>query len=101
MTFGALVPYLIADFGWSVTTVSLGGMILSFMIMVVAPVQGLLIDRVGPRALILVSTPLFGLGLAALGLQTGVLWQFYLGWLLLPILGLGLWPGSWVRATGD
>jgi predicted MFS family arabinose efflux permease len=34
-----------------------------------------------------------------MGLQTGALWQFYFFWLVLPVLGLGLWPASWVRAS--
>jgi hypothetical protein len=47
MTFGTFVPYLIADFGWSVAEISVGGSILAIMIMVCAPLQGILIDRFG------------------------------------------------------
>lgn len=99
MTYGTFVPYLVSTFGWSVGVISNGGAILAIMVMIVAPLQGLLVDRFGARPLILMSIPLFGLGFAAMSLQTGAIWFFYLSWVALPLLGLGIWPGAWVRAS--
>lgn len=101
LIYGTFVPYLIADFGWSVRTLAIGGTILAVMTMIVAPLQGLLVDRFGARPLILLSIPAFGLGFAAMSLQNGDERLWYGAWVVLPILGLGIWPGAWVRASAS
>lgn len=101
MTLGVFAPYLRRDFGWTLSQISLAATLLAIMTMVASPLQGLLVDRFGARRIILFSLPLFGLGYAALSLITGSLTQFYLIWALLPLLGIGLWPASWVKATSS
>ena len=101
MAFGVFAPYLDQEFGWGIGATAFGATILSLMIMLLSPVQGLLIDRFGARPLILTSIPLFGFGYAAMALLSGPLWQFYLAWILLPLLGIGLWPGSYLKATSS
>ena len=99
LCFGVFVPYLRESFGWSVAQVGWGVSIMAVMVMVVSPLSGVLLDRFGARRLILTCIPLFGGAYAAMSLFTGALWQFYLAWLLLPLIGIGLWPGPWVKAT--
>lgn len=101
MSLGVFAPYLRQDFGWDMTQISVAATLLAVMTMIASPLQGLLVDRYGARRIILLCLPLFGLGYAALSLMSGALWQFYLGWGLLPLLGVGLWPGSWVKATSS
>lgn len=101
MTLGVFTPYLRQDFGWSVSQISLAATLLAIMTMIASPLQGLLVDRFGARRIILTCVPLFGLGYAALSQMSGSLWQFYVVWALLPLLGLGLWPASWVKATSS
>lgn len=101
MTLGVFTPYLRRDFAWSLSQISLAATLLAIMTMIASPLQGLLVDRFGARRIILTSLPLFGLGYAALSLMTGSLSQFYVIWALLPLLGLGLWPASWVKATSS
>ena len=101
MSLGVFAQYLHVEFGWSVAQISLASTLLAVMTMIVSPLQGLLADRYGARTIILISLPLFGLGYAALSLMSGALSQFYLGWALLPLLGIGLWPASWVKATSS
>ena len=101
MTLGTFAPYLRRDFGWSLSQISMAASLLAVMTMVASPLQGLLVDRYGARRIILISLPLFGLGYAALSLMSGPVWQFYVGWALLPLLGIGLWPASWVKATSS
>lgn len=101
MSLGVFTPYLRDEFGWGLGQISAAAMILAVMVTIVSPLQGLLVDRFGARRLILVSIPLFGFGYAALSLMSGAIWQFYLGWGLLPLLGLGLWPASYVKATSS
>ena len=101
MTLGVFTPYLRREFGWSLSQISLAATLLAVMTMVASPLQGLLVDRFGARRIILASLPLFGLGYAALARMSGSLAQFYVVWALLPVLGIGLWPASWVKATSS
>lgn len=101
MTLGVFTPYLRQDFGWSLSQISLAATLLAIMTMIASPLQGLLVDRFGARRIILICLPLFGFGYAALALMSGSLRQFYIVWALLPLLGLGLWPASWVKATSS
>lgn len=99
MSLGVFTPYLRDEFGWGLRQISFAATILAIMTMIVSPLQGLLVDRFGARRLILLSLPLFGFGYAALSLVSGNIGQFYFGWGLLPLLGIGLWPASYVKAT--
>lgn len=99
LSFGIFVPYLREAFGWTVAQTGWGVSIMAIMVTLIAPLSGILVDRFGTRRLILTCLPLFGLCFAAMSQFSGALWEFYLAWLLLPILGIGLWPGSWVKAT--
>ena len=101
MALGVFAPYLRHEFGWNIVQISMAATLLAVMTMVASAVQGVLVDRYGARRIILLCLPLFGLGYAAMSLMSGALWQFYLGWGLLPLLGVGLWPASWVKATSS
>lgn len=61
--------------------------------------QGTLVDRFGGRRVILCSAPLFALSLAAMARLPDSLPLFYLGWVLIPLCGTGLWPVSYLRVT--
>ncbi|WP_230186683.1 MFS transporter [Sphingobium sp. CECT 9361] len=99
MTFGVFVPHLNNSFNWGITATAFGATIMSLMIVVAAPIQGWLVDRLGTRKVILASIPLFGLSFASLSLLTGAIWQFYLAWVAIPLFAVGLWPGSYAKAT--
>jgi predicted MFS family arabinose efflux permease len=99
MTYGAFVAPLDREFGWGLPAVALGASILSLMIMVVSPLQGVLVDRFGGRRMVLVSIPLFGLSLMAMSLLPPNLPVFYLAWVLIPLCAVGVWPISYLRLT--
>lgn len=101
VSLGVFAPYLRHEFGWSLRDIGFAAMQLSIMTMIVSPLQGLLIDRFGARRIILTSMPLFGLGYSMMALLSGRLWEFYLGWAALSLLGIGLWPASWVKITSS
>ena len=86
------IPSIEQEFGWSRVQVSLAITIVSYMIVLVSPLQGFLVDRFGPRKVILSSIPMFALGLAAFYWQPNNLAVFYGLWALIPILSIGLWP---------
>jgi MFS family permease len=92
--FGVYVPYLHRAFGWSIGMISFAATLLTISIALVAPIQGFLADRFGSRRLILISIPLYGIGYAAMSQLSGDIRIFYVMWLLLPVLGFGIWlPG--------
>jgi MFS family permease len=66
-------------------------------LVVIAPLQGYLVDRVGARALILISIPLFGLGVLGLGRLGPHIAFYYLACALIPVAGLGLWPLTYMK----
>jgi MFS family permease len=98
-SFGLLIPALEQAFGWSRGAISTGLLILMFTGAAVAPFAGRIVDRVGSRRVALVSLLLLGIGLAAMSLQSGELWMFYVGYLLLAIAGAGTTPLVFTRAV--
>ena len=97
MCFGVFVPVLHREFGWSIGAISFGATIISLAIMFLSPVQGYLVDRFGSRAVMLVSIPLFGAGVGLLHFLPGDIRVFYAACVLLPVLGIGVWPLSFMR----
>jgi MFS family permease len=99
LAFSPFIPPLEQEFGWSRVEVSLAVTIVSYMIVLVSPLQGMLVDRFGPRRVVLTSIPLFALGLAAFYFQPDNLLVFYVLWALIPILSIGLWPLGYLQAV--
>src|SRR5690606_1842381 len=99
LAISPFIPPIEAEFGWSRVEVSLAVTIVSYMIVLVSPLQGFLVDRFGPRRVVLTSIPLFALGLAAFYFQQNNLLAFYALWALIPILSIGLWPLGYLTAV--
>lgn len=99
LSFGVFVRPMEMEFGWSRVQVSLAATIVSYVIMLVSPLQGFLTDRWGPRRVILGSIPLFAAGLAFFYFQPASLPVFYVAWGLIPLLAIGLWPLSYLKAV--
>ncbi len=97
--FGVFIAPLSTAFGWTRPAIAFGSTIIALMAMVVAPLQGYLIDRFGSRPVVLVSVPLFAAGLFAMPYMPGDIRFFYAACMLLPLLGLGLWSSSYLRAV--
>ena len=85
-SFGAYVAILEEDFGWS--KAALGGAFSFLQLIggVMSPIQGAIIDRFGPRAMMRVGMVAFGVGFIALS-QIDSLFGYYAAFLL---LGIGL-----------
>jgi len=64
------------EFGWSYARVSIAASIRGLEVALLAPLVGLLLDRIGPRKLIFSGAVLIGFGLAFLG-RIHSLWAFY------------------------
>ncbi len=99
LTVTAYITPIEQEFGWLRSEVSLAFSIVAYMIVVMSPVQGMLVDRFGPRRVVLTSIPLFSLSLAAIYFTPNNIYVYYLLWALVPIAGLGLWPLGYLQAV--
>ena len=96
-TVGVFVDPLHAAFGWNVGQVQLGLTIAYLTTMAILPAVGMLADRIGVRAVALVSLTGLGLSFMALGLQRGQLWAFWLNWFFISLFGTGTLAITWTR----
>ena len=87
------------EFGWLRSDVSFAFSLVAYMIVVMSPLQGMLVDRFGPRRVVLTSIPLFALSLAAIYFTPANMYVYYLLWALVPIAGIGLWPLGYLQAV--
>jgi MFS family permease len=97
LTISPYIGPIEKEFGWSRVQVSLAFTIVAYMIVLVSPLQGLLVDRFGPRRVVLASIPLFAASLAALYFTPKNLLVYYVLWALVPIAAIGLWPLGYLQ----
>lgn len=83
------MPYLEGDLGWSRSFVSFGGSMALVCMAVVAPIAGNLVDRFGPRLLMMAGLATVGAGMAATAVMEAQ-WQFILAFSLLAGAGFGI-----------
>jgi MFS family permease len=86
-TYGVFFKEFQADFGWSRTTISVASSLAFFVMGAVGILAGRLSDRIGPKAIMVVSGISLGLGFMLMSrLQTP--WQLYLLYGVLAGIGL-------------
>ena len=86
-SLGLMIPQWEAEFGWDRTFLSSGGAIMLVVIGTLAPVAGLLIDRMGSRIVYVVALIVVGIAMAATAAMTEA-WQFI--WIFCVAAGVGL-----------
>lgn len=101
LSLGLFMRSMEHEFGWARTQVAMATTIVSYMIVLTSPIQGWLVDRFGARRVILWSIPAFGAGVAALSQLPPVLWVYYAAWVIIPVLGLGLFPLSYLKIVSS
>ena len=99
LTISLYIPPIEQEFGWSRVQVSLAFTIVAYLIVLMSPLQGFLVDRFGPRRVVLTSIPLFAASLAALYFMPANLTCITCSGRLVPIAGLGLWPLGYLQAV--
>jgi MFS family permease len=87
------------EFGWLRSDVSFAFSLVAYMIVLMSPLQGFLVDRFGPRRVVLTSIPLFALSLAAIYFTPSNMYVYYLLWAIVPVAGIGLWPLGYLQAV--
>lgn len=98
MSLGLFIPDMIADTGWSLSSLSFSFGIQNLIWGAMAPVAGLLMERYGTRKILSVGFLVYAAGLAISGL-TQQLWLFHLANGLLIGLGTGATTFSIVLAA--
>ena len=88
-TFAVFVKPLGAAFGWSREAISGGFGIAAITLGLCSPLLGRLIDRYGPRRIILPCMTVFGCAIASLALLRSEVWQFYATCFVLGLVGNG------------
>ena len=88
-TFGLFIKPLTVAFGWHREAISAGFSIAALTVAAASPGLGFLLDRFGPRKIILPCILIFSLVLASLALLTSRLTHFYLAFFLLGLVGNG------------
>lgn len=88
-TFGLFLKPLSAAFGWHREAVSAGFSIAALTVAAASPGLGFLLDRFGPRRIILPCILVFSLAYASLALLTPHLIHFYLAFFLIGLVGNG------------
>jgi MFS family permease len=99
LTVTNYIPSIEREFGWSRVDVSFAFTLVAYMIVLMSPLQGFLVDRFGPRRVVLTSIPLFAMSLAAIYFTPANLAVYYLLWAIVPVAGLGLWPLGYLQAV--
>ena len=97
--FGVFVLPMQNAFGWSRGEISFALTVVTITNVIVSPIVGTLMDRLGVKKVLLPSVVCLGLLLASLSQLTDRLWQFYLTYGLLTLLGAGTLPQSFSRVV--
>lgn len=98
-TFSVFLKPLSAEFGWSRESISAAFGIAAMTVAVCSPVLGRLLDRYGPRRIVLPCMMVFGLAIASLSLLTSNLLHLYITFVVLGIVGNGTTQMGYSRAV--
>jgi len=98
-TFSIFLKPLSAEFGWSRESISAAFGLAAISVAICSPLLGHLLDRWGPRRLILPCMAVFGTAFASLSLLTPNLFHLYATFVVLGIVGNGTTQMGYSRAV--
>jgi MFS family permease len=88
-TFGLFIKPLSLSFGWHREAISAGFTIAALTVAGASPALGILLDRFGPRRIVLPCIVIFSLALASLAWLSSSLTRFYLTFFVIGLVGNG------------
>jgi MFS family permease len=100
-TFSIFMKPLGAEFGWGREAISRGFGFAALSMAVFSPILGHLLDRYGPRRVILPCSLIYGSAIVSLALLRPHLWQFYAVCILLGMVGNGAAHLAFSRAISS
>ena len=100
-SFGAFIKPLTAEFGWSRQTISTAFACASFTLGICSPGLGFLLDRYGPRRVILPCVVLFALAFASLAMLQNSLVQLFSTFVLIGAIGNATAQLGYTRAVSS
>ena len=89
--FSALFDPIIEEFGWSRALTSVAFALQQGESGIAAPIVGVLVDKMGPRRIVIVGGVIYGIGFLLLG-YIGGLWMFYVMFLVISVGASGCNP---------
>lgn len=98
-SFGLFVVPLSQAFGWGRGDISVALVLMNCTLVVMAPIVGFLVDRIGVRRVLLPSIVLFAIAIASLTLVDGNILLFYAAYVLVAALGIGTIPATYTRVV--
>lgn len=98
-TFGIFLKPLSKEFGWSREAISAAFGFAAITVAICSPPLGHLLDRFGPRRVILPCMTVFGLTFISLSLLTPSLIHFYATFVVLGVVGNGTTQMGYSRAV--
>lgn len=96
---GVFMQELTTEFGWSRAQFSAAFTIHSLVALIIAPVIGRLIDRIGPRKMALIGILPYMVGLSLFGLANGSIWQWWAIALVQSLLASMIGGAVWLKAV--
>jgi predicted MFS family arabinose efflux permease len=98
-TFSVFVKPMAASFGWSRESISAAFGLAAMSVAVCSPALGHLLDRRGPRWVVLPCMAVFGCAFASLGFLTPSIWRLYAVFIVLGMVGNGTTQMGYSRAV--
>lgn len=90
-SYGAYTTLLQAEFGWSMSVLSAAFALTRLESGLLGPIQGWLVDRYGPRLILIIGTIIFGIGFFVFAIVDSI-FMFFVAFIL---IALGSSLGGW------
>lgn len=100
-SLGPFIAPLEAEFGWSRAQIASGMTLYSIFGILLTPVAGIVIDRVGPRRVALVAILGYWITFSALAMATGSMWVWLGLWFILSIASAPMKPTTWTAGVSS
>ncbi|MBI4310769.1 MAG: MFS transporter [Chloroflexi bacterium] len=81
---GAFLVPLEKEFGWTKTALAGGRSLMQLESGLLGPIEGFLVDWLGPRTIMVIGSVIFGAGLVAMGFINS-LWSYYLAYVIIAV----------------
>ena len=100
-SLGVMIGPIEREFGWPRAEIASGSFIIACIALVVAPLVGIGVDRLGPRRIALVGVILFGGALAFISTTTADVWSWWTRWAFLGVANMFILPLVWTAAINS